>query len=70
VTPSFLDGALLWLNGFLTGKTPAAPPSSEKGIKPTGGTGTGSGGGWNLPHPNTGVCIDPLGSPCVLIPMS
>lgn len=68
VSSSFLDGALNWFAGLLTGTTPTSPTSSEKATRPPGGSGTlpGSGGA----HPNTGVCIDPLGSPCVLFPTS
>src|SRR4029077_15235269 len=70
MTSSFLDGALNWFTGLLAGEAPATKPSAEKSTRPpTGGTGTlpGSGGA----HPNTGVCIDPLGvlgNTCVLFP--
>jgi hypothetical protein len=65
LSSSLLDGALNWFTGLLTGKTPTSPSSSEKATKPTGGTTTGGGITY---VPNTGVCIDPLGNPCVLYP--
>jgi hypothetical protein len=60
---NFLDGALNWLSGFLSSATPATRQQTEK-VKPSSGTSLGD---YEL-RPNTGVCIDPQGNPCIVYP--